>query len=87
MRVYCPNCKSKAVITSSHKQSDTVTDLYCTCTNTIDCSASFVYTLSHKHYINPPLNTVQEAALSILRVLSRKELNDLLNKNFEAKQP
>ncbi len=78
MRILCPNCKSKAIITSSHKQCETVTELYCICTDTRNCSATFVYSLAHKHYINPPMKTVKEIMLNLLRELPKNELNELL---------
>ena len=33
MRVLCPHCKTKALITSTNELSDTCKDLYCICTN------------------------------------------------------
>ncbi|WP_342355301.1 ogr/Delta-like zinc finger family protein [Pseudoalteromonas luteoviolacea] len=44
MRVICPNCGSKATITSREEQSAHVCNLYVSCTNTKECGATFVST-------------------------------------------
>jgi hypothetical protein len=65
MRIICPHCQGKALITSSNLLTDTVRDLYCTCTNSRDCGASFVFTLAYKHDLNPP----QKAAFQLVATL------------------
>ncbi|MGJ0489619.1 ogr/Delta-like zinc finger family protein [Methylobacter sp.] len=57
MRIICPHCRAKALITSTNQLSDMVKDLYCTCTNSRECGASFVFTLAYKHGLNPPQKT------------------------------
>lgn len=77
MRVTCPHCHTKAIITSSNRLTEAVTDLYCQCMNTKDCGASFVFTLAYKHNLNPPKRSTQELAISLLKSLSiadRKKL-------------
>lgn len=78
MRVICPHCQSKALISSSNKLSSQVTDLYCQCSNVAECGASFVSTLSFKHTINPPANTTLEIAQNLLNRLSKEEKAELL---------
>lgn len=78
MRVICPNCQSKALITSSSKLTDTIFNLYCSCKNTKECGATFVYTLAFDHYLNLPNNTTKNIALNILRNLPKEELKELL---------
>jgi len=77
MRVICPFCLSKAIITSSNKLSEQVTDLYCSCTNAAGCGATFVSTLAYKHVLNPPINTVSEMALNLINRLSKEEKAEL----------
>ena len=83
MRVLCPHCQTKALITSTNQLSDTVKDLYCTCTNTRECGASFVFTLSYKHDLNPPQKTTLQIAAALinnLQPVQRKQLQaDLFN--------
>jgi hypothetical protein len=77
MRVVCPHCSKKAIITSSNAMSETVKDLYCQCTNTKDCGASFVFVLSYKHDLNPPVKTTLQIAASLINNLKpdqRKQL-------------
>lgn len=77
MRIICPHCGSKALISSTNKLSDKVTDLYCQCKNTAECGASFVSTLAFKHTINPPAHTATEIAMSLLSRLSEEERAEL----------
>jgi cell division protein ZapA len=77
MRVICPHCLSKALITSSNRLSDQVTDLYCQCTNAAKCGASFVSTLAYKHVLNPPMRTTSEMAMSLVNRLSKEEKAEL----------
>lgn len=73
MRVMCPHCGSKALITSSNALSNIVKDLYCQCENTVECGASFVTTLAFKHTLNPPVQTTSEIAASLINRLSKEE--------------
>lgn len=77
MRVICPNCHTKALITSSNELSSTVKDLYCQCTNTAECGASFVTTLAYKHMINPPARTTSAIALNLVNRMSKEEKEKL----------
>jgi hypothetical protein len=73
MRVICPHCLKKALIASSNALSNQVKDLYCKCTNTEACGASFVYTLSYKNTINPPVHTTTQIAFELVNRLSKEE--------------
>lgn len=79
MRVNCPKCESKAIITSRENQSAGVADLYCTCTNTKECGTTFVTTVAFKHYLNPPKKGTTQIALSLLKNLSKYEQLELIN--------
>lgn len=84
MRVDCPHCLQKAVITSSNALSSTVKDLYCQCQNTRDCGASFVFTLGYKHDLNPPVTNTRQLAAAVLRNLSPGERQDLMQSELFA---
>ena len=73
MRVICPNCGSKATITSREEQSEHVCNLYVSCTNTKECGATFVSTLAFTHYLNPPIKDTAQMAASLIKNLSRAE--------------
>jgi hypothetical protein len=77
MRVVCPHCFNKALITSTNQLSDTVKDLYCTCTNSRECGASFVFTLSYKHDLNPPRKTTLQIAATLINKLNPAEKQQL----------
>jgi len=75
MEVVCPFCFHKALITSRNILNDdkTISDLYCSCTNTKGCAATFVYTLAYKHVLNPPVRTTAEMALNLINTLTKEE--------------
>lgn len=72
MRVSCPHCKSKALITSSNALSKQVKDLYCKCKN-LQCGARFVFTLAFKEIINPPAHSTAQIALELVRRMTTEE--------------
>jgi hypothetical protein len=73
MRVTCPHCQQKAVITSSNQLSVAVKDLYCQCMNTEQCGASFVFVLAYKHDLNPPHHSTRQLAASLIMSLPIEE--------------
>jgi len=77
MRVLCPHCKTKALITSTNELSDTCKDLYCICTNAADCGATFVFTLAYKHDLNPPQKTTLQIAAALVSNLSGHDKKQL----------
>jgi hypothetical protein len=78
MRIDCPHCFNRALITSSNALSSSVKDLYCQCTNTRECGASFVYKLGYSHDLNPPLQSTRQLAASILKSLPLSERQALI---------
>lgn len=78
MRVTCPNCGSKATISSRENQSTHVADLYISCTDVKNCGATFVSTLAFKHYLNPPRQTTAQLAASLINKLPKEEQLSLM---------
>lgn len=69
VRVKCPRCKSRAIITNSNDLSADLTDvfykdLYVQCMGS--CGARSVFSISFKHYINPPQRDVTDMARKII---------------------
>lgn len=77
-RVTCPNCETKAVITSREKQSSHAVHLYCSCTNTKNCGATFRVTVGFDHFLNPPLATTAQIAAQLIKRLPREQQLELL---------
>lgn len=73
MRVVCPHCHSRALITSSNALTASVKDLYCQCTNTKECGGSFVFTLAYKHDLNPPQKTTLAIAATLINNLQPEQ--------------
>lgn len=80
MMILCPHCQQKARINSRNtlNAEGTIADMYCGCTNIKDCGATFVMTLSFKHYLNPPLTSTAQLAQNLLNTLSKEERATLL---------
>ncbi len=78
MRIDCPHCQEKALINSTNALSPTVKDLYCSCTNTPECGATFVYKLGYSHDLNPPIKTTQQLAATLLKSLPINERQALV---------
>ena len=79
MRVICPYCQGKATIQKRHDLNDekTISDLYCICLNVQECGATFVYSLSHKHTLNPPLKTHRHLAFDLVSRMTQQEKQQL----------
>jgi Ogr/Delta-like zinc finger len=74
MRIRCPHCSKKAVITSTNVLNDakTIHNLYCACSDSL-CGATFVFCLSYGHTINPPVKTTVQIALALVKRMSEEE--------------
>jgi hypothetical protein len=71
VRVKCPHCKGKAIITNSNDLAKDIKDvfykeLYVQCIDKEGCGARAVFGLDFKHYINPPQPDVVSMARKIL---------------------
>ncbi|WBA86512.1 ogr/Delta-like zinc finger family protein [Endozoicomonas sp. GU-1] len=77
MRVLCPHCQNKSVITASNRLSPSVAELYCRCNNE-ECQAGFVMTVAHKHDTQPPINNMKEMLAQLLRAMPSDERNQLM---------
>ena len=81
MRVVCKECGHRARISHSVSLTDDpggVRDLYCQCLD-VECSHSFVMTLSFSRTINTPAMTGKQLLLQRLIKLSAEERRNLFN--------
>lgn len=82
MRVHCPHCCTKAIITSTDELSPLIRNLYCQCTETKECGASFVFTLAFKHDLNPPQKTTLQIAAALINTLDSAEKKQLIQRDL-----
>jgi hypothetical protein len=61
MRICCPHCGGKAVVTNRHQITAGVADVYCSCKNKEECGARFVATIAVKHTLRAPLRAAVSA--------------------------
>ena len=72
MRVICPHCAAKSAIYKRNQISDSVSELYCQCSNEL-CCAGFVMTLAHKHDTRPPISEVDHMVVELVSRMSQEE--------------
>jgi hypothetical protein len=78
VRVKCPRCKGKAIITNSNDLAKDIKDvfykeLYVQCVEKDGCGARAVFGMEFKHYINPPQTDVVSMARKIIE--QQEQLN------------
>ena len=87
MRIVCPHCGLNGKITHTDTFSSQLKEVYVNCQNP-ECGARFVTSVSYRHDIVPPKNTLIEKADHLLASLPEKEIKKLLTKyTSPSKQP
>lgn len=79
MRISCPHCKSKAIITNSTVITDKVKDIYANCTSE-DCGARFVAVVEYKYDISPSKKIIKSAIEELIFSLSPRDRLELKKK-------
>jgi len=77
MRLRCPYCHRRMVVSHSHEISARQTDVYANCTNP-ECHARSVFRISHVHDLTPPASTLLDALHEILANLPDQERRALV---------
>lgn len=77
MRIDCPHCESKALITGHNRLAISVRDIYCTCINQ-SCGWRGVMTLSHKHDTHPPTSEHNSLLAAMLSNMNPSDRNAVL---------
>jgi hypothetical protein len=83
MKISCPYCNEKAIITSRNSIIPTSHDLFCHCINK-NCQAVFVYKLSLSHTIHSPIKSTIQKAIEIIFALSETELKEIGIRRLES---
>jgi len=79
VRVKCPRCKGKAIITNSNDLARDIKDvfykeLYVQCIEKTGCGARAVFGIEFKHYINPPQADVYDMARALVNQQNELDL-------------
>lgn len=77
MRICCPHCGDRTIVTHSKKNSPFSTDVYCICRND-ECAARFVMRIFHAHDLVPPRSTQLNALAEQIACLPDDERRELL---------
>lgn len=77
MKIICPHCQGKAVISNTHRVSEKIVEHYVDCRN-FDCGARTVFRTFYSHDITPPAETLTNALHEILANLPAAERASLL---------
>lgn len=81
MRVLCPECGEKSRIQKSNRLTNSVSDLYCACSDP-ECGHTFVMNLSFSHTLSPSAKTTSQLAFNLVKALppeQRQQLKHQLN--------
>ncbi|MGY5721267.1 ogr/Delta-like zinc finger family protein [Vibrio cincinnatiensis] len=81
MRVICPECGEKARIHKSNRLTNSVSDLYCACSDP-ECGHTFVMNLSYSHSLSPSAKTTSQLAFDLVKALppeARQQLKQQLS--------
>ena len=84
MRINCPYCDHKAVVTSSRRLSRQVAEATCVCEND-DCAARFVARITHAHTLTPPASTLTNSLYEQIANLPERDKAELL-RTFQPRQ-
>lgn len=79
MKIPCPHCSARAIVTHHHRISPKIADIYINCTN-IDCGARSIMRISHAADLTPPASTLTDALHEIIANLPDEERRDLVRK-------
>ncbi|WP_176013070.1 ogr/Delta-like zinc finger family protein [Victivallis sp. Marseille-Q1083] len=85
MRITCPHCQSRALITHSSRLSRTVAEIYCVCKSD-DCAARFVMRIAFSHDVTPPASTLTNSLYEQIANLPERDKAELL-RTFAPHQP
>ncbi|MEA4863365.1 hypothetical protein SDC9_196642 [bioreactor metagenome] len=77
MKILCPHCRSKAIITHRKELSDKITEFYAECTSA-ECAARFVARVYYSHDITPPVGVLTNSLFEQAANLPEREKAELL---------
>ncbi len=76
MRVHCPACGQRAIITKTNQLSLAHADLYCSCKDS-ECGHTFVANLSFSHTLSPSAHTSSALVSELVKALSPMQRQQL----------
>ena len=79
MKIKCPHCEARAIITHHNRISRKSADVYLNCTSK-DCGARSVMRISHAYDLTPPASTLTDALHEIIANMPDEERRDLVRK-------
>lgn len=77
MRIECERCHAQATIYTRKKQSDTLSELFCSCKNP-ECGHSFVMDLAFSRTISPSALDFPSGVQEQIQNLSKIQIRQLL---------
>lgn len=81
MRLICPHCGSRLIISTSHQVTPNVRKSYVQCSNVKSCGASGVMSHAYEHDLNPPQLTTLQMAAELLKKLPKSQRDALLSQD------
>lgn len=79
MRIKCPECGARAVITSTNPIHPQLTEAYCACRD-VNCGHTYVLQVSFKHTLSPSRKSVDDLLVGLICSLGQKQKAELLDR-------
>lgn len=78
LKLFCPECKSPAVIRKSVPKGDRFNDLYCACSN-VECGHTYVLELTYARQLSPSALAGDKLVKALVGQLSPEQRQFALN--------
>ncbi len=78
MRLFCPHCGARLIISSSSQITNSLRRSYVQCSDVQRCGASGVMSHNYEHDLNPPHKTTLEMAAELIKKLPKDQREALL---------
>ena len=72
MKVFCPECNSKAIIRKTVRKHRHISDLYCACAD-VECGHTFVLNVTFTHTLSTSAKTSDKLLQTVIENLSPKQ--------------
>ncbi|PHM39799.1 transcriptional regulator [Xenorhabdus mauleonii] len=72
LKIICPECGAKAVISKTNRKHPEIADLYCACSE-IECGYRFVMNLTFSHALNTSAKTGDKLLQTVINNLNPRQ--------------
>ncbi|MDC9589185.1 ogr/Delta-like zinc finger family protein [Xenorhabdus sp. XENO-10] len=77
LKIFCPECGAKAVISKTNRKHHEIADLYCACAD-IECGYRFVMNLTFSHTLSPSAKNGDKLLRTMVNNLNPQQRQEAL---------